>query len=117
VSNNTVVSAGNSAFGAMGFDPLQNRSAGAPDFTGSAISNNTLWSGPNTHFIIGLAVGSRPWYGDGSIGHGAAECVRRRGDSGELDGLSRGECARVRRGGACQRVDSVVFRYFGERLH
>lgn len=72
VSNNTVVSAGNSAFGAMGFDPLQNRSAGPPDFTGSAISNNTLWSGPNTHFIIGLAVGSRPWYGSGSIGYGAS---------------------------------------------
>ena len=72
MSNNTVISAGNSAFGALGFDPLQNRSSGAPDFTGSAISNNTLWSSPTTHFIIGLAVGSRPWYGDGSIGYGAS---------------------------------------------
>jgi hypothetical protein len=71
VSNNTVVSAGNSAFGALGFDPLQNRSAGTPNFTGSTISNNTIWSGPNTHFIIGLAVGTRPWYGSGSIGYGA----------------------------------------------
>ncbi len=71
VSGNVVVSAGNSAFGALGFDPLQNRSAGQPDFTGSEISDNTLWSGPNTHFIIGLAVGSRPWYPQGSIGHGA----------------------------------------------
>lgn len=71
VTGNTVVSAGNSAFAALGFDPLQNRSAGAPDFTGSAISDNTLWSGPNTHFIIGLTVGSRPWYPEGSIGFGA----------------------------------------------
>jgi hypothetical protein len=71
-SHNSVISAGNSAFGALGFDPLQNRSAGVPDFTGSAISDNTLWSGPNTHFIIGLAVGTRPWYGNGSIGSGAA---------------------------------------------
>lgn len=71
VTGNTVVSAGNSAFGALGFDPLQNRSAGSPDFTGAAISDNTLWSGPNTHFVIGLAVGSRPWYPQGSIGFGA----------------------------------------------
>jgi hypothetical protein len=71
VLDNTVESAGNSAFGALGFDPLQGRSAGAPDFTGAKISNNTLFSGPNTHFIIGLAVGSRPWYPQGSIGFGA----------------------------------------------
>jgi Domain of unknown function (DUF4214) len=71
VTGNTIISAGNSAFGGMGFDPLQDRSAGAPDFTGSSISNNTLWSGPNSHFVIGLAVGSRPWYAQGSIGHGA----------------------------------------------
>jgi hypothetical protein len=71
VTHNVVISAGNSAFGAMGFDPLQNRSAGAPDFTGATLSDNTLWSGPNTHFIIGLAVGTRPWYANGSIGYGA----------------------------------------------
>ncbi|MGH9919684.1 MAG: hypothetical protein ACRD6W_12575, partial [Nitrososphaerales archaeon] len=71
VSGNVVVSAGNSAFGALGFDPLQDRSAGQPDFTGAEISDNTLWSGPNTHFIIGLAMGSRPWYPKGSIGFGA----------------------------------------------
>jgi hypothetical protein len=72
VTGNVVVSAGNSAFGAMGFDPLQGRSPAPPDFTGSSIENNTLWSGPNSHFIIGLAVGSRPWYGSGSIGFGAS---------------------------------------------
>jgi hypothetical protein len=72
VTENTVISAGNSAFGAMGFDPLQNRSPGPPNFSGAVISDNTLWSGPNTHFIIGLAVGTRPWYPNGSIGYGAA---------------------------------------------
>ncbi len=72
VANNTVVSVGNAAFGAMGFDPLQNRSAGQPDFTGSAIADNILWSGPNTHFIIGLAIGTRPWFATGEIGRGAS---------------------------------------------
>jgi hypothetical protein len=72
VAYNTVVSAGNSAFAGLGFDPLQNRSAGAPDFTGAAISRNSLWSSPNTHFIIGLAVGSRAWYRTGELGHGAS---------------------------------------------
>ncbi|HLY52225.1 MAG TPA: DUF4214 domain-containing protein [Steroidobacteraceae bacterium] len=71
VTGNTVLSAGNSAFGGLGFDPLQGRSAQAPDFSGSAITRNTLWSGPNTHFIIGLAVGTRAWYAQSSIGYGA----------------------------------------------
>ncbi len=71
VSDNIIVSAGNSAFGAMGFDPLQGRSAGAPDFRGAEISYNTFWSGPNSHFVIGLAVGTRPWFPQGSIGYGA----------------------------------------------
>lgn len=72
VTGNTVISSGNSAFGAYAFDPLQNRSAGPPDFTGAAISNNVLWSGPNSHFIIGLSVGSRAWFAAGEIGRGAA---------------------------------------------
>jgi hypothetical protein len=71
VTGNTVLNAGNSAFGGLGFDPLQGRSAGAPDFSGAAIAGNTLWSGPDTHFVIGLAVGTRAWYPDGSIGYGA----------------------------------------------
>lgn len=72
VIDNTVVSAGNSAFGALAFDPLQNRSIRPPDFTGSEIADNVLWSGPNTHFIVGLAVGTRAWYPRGSIGRGAS---------------------------------------------
>jgi hypothetical protein len=72
VTYNTVVSAGNSAFAALAFDPLQNRSAGAPDFTDAAIYRNSLWSSPNTHFIFGLAVGSRAWFPAGQLGHGAS---------------------------------------------
>jgi hypothetical protein len=70
VQSNSILSAGNSAFGAMGFDPLQGRSPN-PDFTGASISNNTFWGGPNTHFVIGLAVGSRPWFVSGQVGTGA----------------------------------------------
>jgi hypothetical protein len=71
VIDNTVVNAGNSAFAALAFDPLQDRSADDPNFTGSSISDNTLWSGPYAHFIIGIAVGTRPWYPRGAIGTGA----------------------------------------------
>lgn len=83
VTNNTVVSAGNSAFGALAFDPLYSPAYPAsPNFTGASITGNSVWSSPNTHFIIGLAVGSRPWFGTrfvingrtstGNIGYGAA---------------------------------------------
>jgi hypothetical protein len=83
VTGNTVLSAGNSAFGALAFDPLYSPSYPAnPNFTGSSITGNSVWSGPNTHFIIGLAVGSRPWFGSyailngvrttGNIGYGAS---------------------------------------------
>lgn len=69
VEYNTVINAGNSAFGGLAFDPLSGRS-GDPDFSGASLSNNTLWSAPDTHFIIGLSVGSRPWFGNGHIGTG-----------------------------------------------
>jgi hypothetical protein len=66
VVGNTVVSAGNSAFGALGFDPLYGpKYPEHPDFSGASISDNSLWSSPTTHFVIGLAVGSRAWYGAG----------------------------------------------------
>jgi hypothetical protein len=82
VSGNIIVSAGNSAFGGLAFDPLYSpKYPASPNFTGASISNNSLWSSPTTHFIIGLAVGSRPWFGTnvlingvtstGNIGFGA----------------------------------------------
>jgi hypothetical protein len=83
VAGNTVLSAGNSAFGALAFDPLYSPTYPAnSNFTGSSITGNSVWSGPNTHFIIGLAVGSRPWFGShaiingvrttGNVGYGAS---------------------------------------------
>jgi hypothetical protein len=83
VDGNTVVSAGNSAFGALGFDPLYGpQYPDYPNFSGASISGNSLWSSPDTHFVIGLAVGSRAWYGTdsaidgirstGNIGFGAS---------------------------------------------
>jgi hypothetical protein len=72
VSNNTIVSAGNSAFAALAFDPLWYRSTGSgyvsnntfPSFAGASIASNTFWSGANTHYIIGLSVGSMAWFMD-----------------------------------------------------
>jgi hypothetical protein len=69
VRNNRVFSAGNSAYAAYAADPLTvaSNSATQPDFTGSIVQNNTLWTGPNSHFDIALAVGTRAFFGDASI--------------------------------------------------
>jgi hypothetical protein len=83
VTGNTIVSAGNSAFGALAFDPLYSPAYPVnPNFTGASLNGNSMWSSPNTHFVIGLAVGSRPWFGTqsringvlstGNIGYGAS---------------------------------------------
>jgi hypothetical protein len=60
---NTVLSAGNSAYGAMGLDGLYDQSTTHP-FNGASMSDNTFWTGPNTHFDIGISVGTRPWFGN-----------------------------------------------------
>jgi hypothetical protein len=64
VTGNYLLSAGNSMYGGMGFDPLYNPAGAsqALSFAGAAISDNTLWTGPDTHFDIGLTDGSRAWY-------------------------------------------------------
>jgi uncharacterized protein DUF4214 len=83
VIDNTVVSAGNPSFGALAFDPLYSPAYPVnPDFTGASFTRNSVWSSPDTYFIVGLAVGSRPWYGTdavingvrhtGNIGYGAS---------------------------------------------
>ncbi|MGI5131146.1 DUF4214 domain-containing protein [Pseudonocardia sp. CA-107938] len=72
VRDNVVLSAGNSAFGAIGVDGLYDR-ATVHDFSGTSITHNAFWSGPDTHFEIGIAVGTRPWFGDrGDTGTGAS---------------------------------------------
>jgi hypothetical protein len=72
VRNNTVLSAGNSAFAAIAADPLYGMGT-QHDFTGSSIANNQFWTGPNTSFEIALAVGTRAWFGRSSdMGIGAS---------------------------------------------
>ncbi|MFE9745491.1 hypothetical protein ACFYOT_11345 [Saccharothrix saharensis] len=63
---NTVLSAGNPMYAAMGFDaaiPEAGYAAQRCDFTGAEITGNVVWTSPNTHFAIGFTVGSRAWYG------------------------------------------------------
>ena len=62
VSNNTILSAGNSAFGGIVADPLTG-GASNPSFSGSSIDHNTLWTGQYTYFHLGLSVGTRAWFG------------------------------------------------------
>lgn len=64
VRNNTLVAAGNSAYGGLVADPLYS-AGGTKDFTGASINNNTLWSGRG-HFDIGISVGTRAWFGTAS---------------------------------------------------
>src|SRR6185295_14795595 len=68
VEGNQVISAGNSAYGAYAFDPLDR--GVTPNFTGARFSYNSMWTSPNTHFIIGLAVGTRAWFYNGAVGFG-----------------------------------------------
>jgi hypothetical protein len=65
VTGNAVLSAGNSMYGGLGFDPLyrpKTQAAQAFSFAGASIDHNTLWSGPDTHFDIGVTDGSRAWF-------------------------------------------------------
>jgi len=59
---NRVLSAGNSAYGAITVDGLQGRGT-TPDFRGAMIEGNTFWTSPATHFDLGIAVGTRAWFG------------------------------------------------------
>lgn len=59
---NRVLAAGNSAYGAITIDGLQGRGT-KPDFRGAMIEGNTFWTSPDTHFDIGISVGTRAWFG------------------------------------------------------
>lgn len=74
VSGNYLLSAGNSMYGGMGFDPLYNpagSTAQTLSFAGAAIRGNTLWTGPDTHFDIAITDGSRAWYARAGAAHPA----------------------------------------------
>jgi hypothetical protein len=71
VTGNHVISAGNSAYGALGFDTGHERDV-TLDFTGTSMSGNHVWTSATTHFDIGLVVGTRPWFGTrNDVGRGA----------------------------------------------
>ncbi|MEK8034695.1 DUF4214 domain-containing protein [Ideonella sp. DXS29W] len=76
IESNTILSAGNSAFAALGYDGYLKPDGSqitTSDFKGARLSKNTLWTSPNTHFIIGLSVGSKAWWGGtGLNGDGGA---------------------------------------------
>ena len=75
VFHNTIVNAGNSAFGALGFEPRAGTGATVPFSAAgeaAAIRDNTLWTSPTAHVHMGLVLGSRAWWGErGNVGRGA----------------------------------------------
>ena len=79
-SDNQILSAGNSAPAAMSLDPLfptsqdsctpgnPDATAYQPSFAGASFENNHFWTGPNTHYVIGQAVGSAAWFMSSTYG-------------------------------------------------
>lgn len=59
---NRIIAAGNSAYGAITIDGLQGKGT-KPDFRYALIDSNTFWTSPDTHFDLGIAVGTRAWFG------------------------------------------------------
>jgi hypothetical protein len=71
VRNNKILNAGNSAYGALVADPLNETPGVSKDFTGTVFANNTFWTG-RAHYDVGLGVGTRAWFGNNSaLGTGA----------------------------------------------
>ncbi|MFI9847393.1 DUF4214 domain-containing protein [Nonomuraea sp. NPDC051941] len=63
VQGNVVLNAGNAAYGAIVVDPLYGGDV-THDFTGATVSGNAFWTGPDTHADIGIAAGTRMWFGE-----------------------------------------------------
>lgn len=81
VTDNTILSAGVPMYAAVAADPMyyvpSHGSAKDYNFSGATISENTLWTAPNTHFVVGINLGSRSWYGGMAMvgpnsGHGVS---------------------------------------------
>lgn len=66
IERNSILSAGVSMYAGIVADPLYfvpgKGSAARFDFSSAKIDRNSLWSGPDTHFVIGISAGSRAWY-------------------------------------------------------
>ena len=76
--HNVVLSAGNSAYGGMGFEPRTTTDPPGPkaDYTRAVFEDNLIWSGARTHFDVGLVVGTRAWHGPGAA-YGVGGLFRR----------------------------------------
>ena len=77
IVGNNIINAGSSVFGGLVADPLSLRSQQMQpypdcmkhesstephcDFTGLSFRDNTLWSGPDQYYAIGVSVGTRAW--------------------------------------------------------
>jgi hypothetical protein len=106
IADNTIVSAGVSMYAGIVADP-QYFVPGRGDqrdyrFDGTKISKNTLWTAPNTHFVIGISAGTRPWYA------GSAMIGPNRGSGLSISDNTTGELtARVRTGIAVSGMSDV----------
>ena len=106
VVDNEILSAGIPMYGGIVADP-EFFVAGKGEqrhysFTGTKIAKNRIWSGPNTHLVIGIGAGTRAWWaGSAMVGAHAGQGVKIVGnDTGKVG-------ARVRTGIAVSGMDDV----------
>jgi hypothetical protein len=83
VFNNTIIQAGNSAYGGIAIDPFLNpNGAGDPpltasrSFEGSSFRDNLLWTSDRVHYDIAIAVGTKTWFGNKSYNGVGGEFLR-----------------------------------------
>jgi Domain of unknown function (DUF4214) len=64
ISNNTIISAGNSINGPISADPTTggNTPGSILDYSRTIFSTNTFWTGPYTSFDFGIVAGAREWF-------------------------------------------------------
>lgn len=74
IENNIVIQSGNASFALISVDASTNQADGTTlSFSGSKLSNNTIWTSPTTTSTFGIAVGTHPWFGNtAAIGTGAS---------------------------------------------
>ncbi|GAB3927098.1 hypothetical protein GCM10011575_09170 [Microlunatus endophyticus] len=106
VSGNSILSAGVSMYAGIVADPLfyvpGTGSQSRYDFSGARIVDNTVWSGPSTHLVIGISAGSRAWYaGTAMIGANSGHGLTVTGNT------TGGVGARVRIGIAISGISAV----------
>ncbi len=99
VRGNRILQAGNDAFGGLVTDPLSTKTTprlypeclkkvtgqeANCDFSGTVFEANTLWTGKDARFVIGISVGTRAWgffKPDSANGSGAVFTGNTAGDS------------------------------------